>query len=45
MFKCKYIHMKKKYTNHTKSDLANAFIEGGAQTCAMVSNLPDKFVL
>jgi hypothetical protein len=32
-------------TVHTRSDLANAFIEGGAQTCAMVSNLPDKFVL
>lgn len=32
-------------TVHTRSDLANAFIEGGAQTCAMVSNLPNKFVL
>ena len=26
---------------HFRSDLAAAFIEGGQQTCAMVSNLPD----
>ena len=30
---------------HFRSDLAAAFIEGGQQTCALVSNLPDKFVI
>ena len=30
---------------HFRSDLAAAFIEGGQQTCALVSNLPDKFVV
>lgn len=30
---------------HFRSDLAAAFIEGGQQTCAMVSSLPDKFVV
>ena len=30
---------------HFRSDLAAAFIEGGKQTCALVSNLPDKFVI
>ena len=30
---------------HFRSDLAAAFIEGGQQTCAMVSNLPDKIVI
>ena len=30
---------------HFRSDLAAAFIEGGQTTCAMVSNLPDKFVV
>lgn len=30
---------------HFRNDLALAFIEGGAQTCALVSNLPDKFVI
>ena len=30
---------------HFRSDLAAAFIEGGMNTCAMVSNLPDKFVV
>ena len=30
---------------HFRSDLAAAFIEGGQQTCAIVSNLPDKFVV
>lgn len=30
---------------HFRSDLALAFIEGGQQTCALVSNLPDKFVV
>lgn len=30
---------------HFRSDLAAAFIEGGQQTCAIVSNLPDKFVI
>ena len=30
---------------HFRSDLAAAFIEGGQQTCAMVSNLPHKFVV
>ena len=29
---------------HFRSDLAAAFIEGGQQTCALVSNLPDKLV-
>ena len=30
---------------HFRSDLAAAFIEGGQKTCALVSNLPDKFVI
>ena len=30
---------------HFRSDLAAAFIEGGKQTCALVSNLPDNFVM
>ena len=30
---------------HFRSDLAAAFIEGGQQTCALVSNLPSKFVV
>ena len=30
---------------HFRSDLAAAFIEGGQRTCALVSNLPDKFVI
>jgi len=30
---------------HFRSDLAAAFIEGGQATCAMVSNLPNKFVV
>ena len=30
---------------HFRSDLAAAFIEGGQQTCALVSNLPDNFVM
>lgn len=30
---------------HARSDLAAAFIEGGQHTCAIVSNLPDKFVI
>lgn len=30
---------------HFRSDLAAAFIEGGQSTCAMVSNLPPKFVV
>lgn len=30
---------------HFRSDLAAAFIEGGQATCAMVSNLPHKFVV
>lgn len=30
---------------HFRSDLAAAFIEGGQSTCAMVSNLPAKFVV
>ena len=30
---------------HFRSDLAAAFIEGGMNTCAMVSHLPDKFVV
>ena len=30
---------------HFRSDLAAAFIEGGKQTCTLVSNLPDKFVI
>lgn len=30
---------------HFRSDLAAAFIEGGKQTCALVSNLPSRFVI
>ena len=30
---------------HFRSDLAAAFIEGGQHTCAMVSNLPHKFIV
>lgn len=30
---------------HFRSDLAAAFIEGGKKTCAMVSNLPNRFVV
>ncbi len=30
---------------HFRSDLAAAFVEGGKQTCALVSNLPNKFVI
>ena len=30
---------------HLRCDLAAAFIEGGQNTCAMVSNLPDQFVV
>ena len=30
---------------HARSDLAAAFIEGGQHTCALVSSLPDKFVI
>lgn len=30
---------------HFRSDLAAAFIEGGAKTCALVSNLPPNFVV
>lgn len=30
---------------HFRSDLASAFIEGGKNTCAMVSNLPNGFVV
>ena len=30
---------------HFRSDLAAAFIEGGQQTCALVSNLPSRFVI
>ena len=30
---------------HLRCDLAAAFIEGGKSTCAMVSNLPDQFVV
>ena len=30
---------------HFRSDLASAFIEGGQSTCAIVSNLPNKFVI
>ena len=30
---------------HFRNDLASAFIEGGQRTCALVSNLPDKFVI
>lgn len=30
---------------HFRSDLAAAFIEGGQQTCSMVSNLPNGFVV
>ena len=30
---------------HFRSDLAAAFVEGGKQTCSLVSNLPDKFVV
>lgn len=30
---------------HFRSDLAAAFIEGGQRTCAMISNLPPKFVV
>ena len=30
---------------HFRSDLANAFLEGGQMTAAMVSNLPKEFVV
>ena len=30
---------------HFRSDLAAAFVEGGQQTCSLVSNLPDRFVV
>lgn len=30
---------------HFRSDLANAFLEGGQRTATLVSNLPDKFVI
>ena len=32
-------------TVHARNDLAAAFVEGGARTCSLVSNLPDKFVI
>lgn len=30
---------------HFRSDLANAFLEGGQRTASLVSNLPDKFII